>query len=603
MWGRLTDRLGPSGLAVVGSGSIEVGAKVLLDLPWLLDSTLGAVAASVVINLGIRNQFLLAGSQILFLVVSFYAFLPTVLPGDAGARAAREPPYRAALALVAGFYSLPVVLLSTGIWTTVGWSARLVGVSLVASTVLLLGVVAVFLDRTQSEPLTDPSGEAHVIVREGRGDSHPTSVDPKRLGSLPRWQRTGRTLVLVTGTSASHVSPMVLLGFLGGALNAVFPVLELVILCGLILRSGGGETDSRLSSSLPAVEDTFYDHLTVVTRGSTSAAGTITAVIGVLAPVGTAVILLDGGYLTPQYAISAWGRAFEYLGRWLFATVRPATVLDGFVAAVAASGELLAIPLAATAAVWFWFREIQRLPALSPPPDGTNTDPARADPVPARPVGMLLPAAALALARRLEIELTVGSLRGVAASGTVELLFAAGWLLLALLIFATIRWTPTDGRDAESIDALTEGPPMFVAAGATLVIAYALIVPLSRILPLTAVVVLLLAWLYYLTPVDRWADANADRPVLVVLAYGLVLVSISVPAVVLDVAPPIVLGLVVVPVLVVVGHRTPGEPSGESDRSASGDDAAAKNRGESPVGTPPSPALDPDRSDDTDSEA
>ncbi|WP_336023663.1 hypothetical protein [Halobellus salinisoli] len=560
MWGRLTDRLGRSGLAVLGSGAVELAAKALFDSPGVLDTTLGVVAASAAINLGIQNRFVLAGSQVLFLVVSFYAFLPSVLPGDASQRAAREPPYRATLALVAGVYSLPVVLLSTGVWTAAGWTGGLLSIYLVAATALTLAVTAAFLRGTQREALIDPSGKAHAIIPERRYDSASTPLGTWLSASLPQWHQAGTTIVVATSVAASHVIPMILFGLLGGALNAVFPVLELVVLCGLLLRfTGDADADSRLSSAFPEIEDTFYDHLTVVTRGSTGAAGAITAVLGVIAPVGSIVVLLNGGYLTPRYAISAWGLAFEYLYRWLFATVRLTTVFDGLVAAVAATGELLSIPIAATAAVWFWFREIQRLPALQPATaaDGESTAPPET--VPARPVGMLLPAAALALARTLEIELSVGSLRGALSPGTVELLFASSWPLLTLLVFATIRRTPTGGQDAESVVVLSEGPPMFVAFGSTLVIAYALVTPLWRLLPLTVVVVLLLSWLYYLTPVDRWAGAHADRPARLVVAYGLVLVSITVPAVALDVAPPILLGLLVVPVFVALGHRSPEE--------------------------------------------
>jgi len=568
MWGRLTDRLGRSSVAVVGSGAIELLAKALFDSPGVVDTTVGAVVASAAINLGIQNRFLLAGSQVLFLVVSFYAFLPMVLPGEAGRRAAGESSYRVALALVAGVYSLPIVLLSTGVWTTAGWTGRLVSLYLVGATALTLVVTAVFLRRAQPEALFDPSGKAHAIISERRRGSASTPLGTGLSASLPRWHRVGTTAIVATSVAASHVIPMILFGLLGGALNAVFPVLELVVLSGLLLKfTGDADTDSRLSLAFPEIEDTFYDHLTVVTRGSTGAAGAITAVLGVIAPVGAAVVLLNGGYLTPRYAISAWGLAFESLHRWLFATVRLSTVLDGFVAAVAASGEFLAVPIAATAAVWFWFREIQRLPALQTATANDDVSTASPATVPARPVGMLLPAAALAFARKLEIELSVGSFRGTLPSGTVELLFASSWPLLVLLVFATIRWTPSGGQDAESVGVLTEGPPMFVAFASTLVIAYALIIPLGRLLSVTIVGVLLLSWLYYLTPVDRWAEAHVDRPGLLVVAYGIVLVTITVPPVALGVLPPILLGLLVVPILVALGHRSPENPT----RSASDD--------------------------------
>ena len=574
-------RLGPSGLAVVGTGAVETLVRLVPDsLQWVIDSRVGAVLASTAINVGVQEDLALAATQWAFLLVVFYFFTPTVLPGAAGERAARERPFRALLAVAAGVFAIPVVLLGSGTWLALGGSGARFGGYVATTTVVVCVALGAYLSLTQDEHLADPAGPAYALVLEFTGTTEAEATkEYSAIDDRPGWTRTGGRLLGAAAVGASYAIPLLPFGFLGGALNAVFPVLEVLVLLGVFWETReDGDADPTRWPALddPEVEETFYDHLTAATRGPTGAAATIVCVLGVLAPVAAVVVLLGTGLFEPRHLLADWSLTVDYSIRWLSGAIPAATVGRQFASAVAETGELLAIPVAAGYATWYWYRRIQRLPAVlsgrASSDSGDSTDDSADDSArscPARPPGMVLPAAALSLGWKLEFELSVGRLRDVSPPIEPELLFAALWTVLTLVLVATYRRTVRlDGTESPA-DRSHEGLSLLVALAGSLVVAYVVFLPTVRALALAVLAAILMGWLYCFESVADRAEASTSHPDFVVSLYGLGLVVVSVPAVALDVAPPVLLFVAVVSGLVVLGRylsdRMPA-PAGPSTR-------------------------------------
>ena len=570
-------RLGPSGLAVVGTGVVETLVRLVPDaLQWVIDSRVGAVLASTAINVGVQAGPALAATQWAFLLVVFYFFTPTVLPGAAGERAARERPFRALLAVAAGAFAIPVVLLGSGTWLALGGSGARFGGYVATTTFVVCVAVGAYLSLTQDERLADPTGPAYALVLEFTGTTEAEAAEEySAIDDRPGWTRTGGRLLGAAAVGASYAIPLLLFGLLGGALNAVFPVLEVLVLLGVLWETReDGDADATRWPALddPEVEETFYDHLTAATRGTTGAAATIVCVLGVLAPVAAVVVLLGAGLFEPRHLLADWSLTVDYSIRWLSGAIPAATVGRQFASAVAETGELLAIPVAAGYATWYWYRRIQRLPAVlsgraSSDSEDSADDSART--CPTRPPGMVLPAAALSLGWKLEFELSVGRLRGVSPPIEPDLLFAALWTVLTLVLVATYRRTVRlDGTESPA-DRSHEGLSLLVAFAGSLVVAYVVVLPTVRALALAVLGALLMGWLYCFESVADRAEASTSHPDVVVSLYGLGLVVVSVPAVALDVAPPVLLFVAVVSGLVVLGRYLSGRipaPDGPSTR-------------------------------------
>jgi hypothetical protein len=555
--------LGWGGIAVVGTGLFEVGVRLLPEtLNVAFGKTLAAVLASVTVNLSIQNSILLSVAQALFLLVTFYFFLPTVLPGAAGDRARQNDPFRVILASIATLFAIPVVLLATGAWTAIGGTGGLFVTYLFSTVVVAVFLVIALLSLTQAEPLLEPESDAYAVIRARRDET--ADVIRAEFGQLddgPRWFGHLVRFLAVGAVAASYIIPMILLGVIGGALNAVFPVLELLVLFGLIWEARQDEsTDAEHLelSELTDVDQTFYEQLSMATRGMTGAAATLVCVLGVLTPVAAVALVLSSGYLTPAYVVSDWGLAIDYLVRSVTGTVSIGAVGEQFVSAGSQTGEFLALPIAIGYATWFWYREIQRLPGtVASMVPGSDSEGAEG-PYPVRPPGMLLPAAGLVFAWKIELLHSIGDLRLGWLPVEPSMLFVVLWPPLVVVHLVTFRRT-LSGQSSEQPDASWRvGIPLFVSFWSTLLIAYFIVMPIGRSILLATVGAVTVAWLFYYKRFARWAEANTQRADLLVSVYALSLTGIAIVGTVLEATPPVFLAVAAISaVLVLFRHVSP----------------------------------------------
>lgn|GEM_PF-4181823 len=550
---RLPERLGPVGLTVVGTGTIETVVRLLPESMLVaFDSRLGAVLASSAINLGVRDSLVLSATQLVFLVAVFYFFMPTVYPPPIKQRVRSERSFRAILAVVAGAFALPVVFLGSAVWASIVATAIAIGDYLLLTTVLSCALIAAYLSVTQAEPLGDPAGEAYDMIDVFSSDARADSKAEFELTNRwPRWARVIGRLLAAGGTAAGYVTPLVLLGWLGGALNAVFPVLELLVLLG-ILWDVGDARESRftrwLSSTALEIEDTLYDHLTSATQGATGAAGTTACVVGILVPISGLLVYLDSGLFDPGVAIVGWGVTVDALAGWAAGTGRLVGVGRPFLRAVAETGEEFALPVSAGIATWYWYHTIQYLPSAVARLESTGSVATGDEESPARSVWVAVAAGGLALLWKLELEASIGSFRDLARGLPVELLFAVGWPALLLISLLLMR-RPTHEDDAGwPVDGLR----LFGGLFWTGLIGYVAVMSIDRVVWFALLGSVMFAWLFYLQPLGAWADSNRRHPRVVVALYGQLPALVAIVTVSLGVFPPGFLLMVVMSPLMIL---------------------------------------------------
>ena len=556
--------LGWGGIAVVGTGLFEVGLRLLPDaLNAAFSKTLAAVLASVAVNLSIQNSIFLSVAQALFLLVTFYFFMPTVLPGAAGGRAGNDDPFRVTLAVIATLFAVPIVLLATGAWAAIGGTGGLFATYLFSTVVAAVLLVIALLSLTQTEPLLDPASPAHEIILLRRNDTAAEiRAEYEQFAAGPRWLDAPVRVLVTVAVAASYVIPMLLLGLIGGALNAVFPALELLVLFGLIWEARQDEsTDAEHLDlgELTDVDSTFYEQLSMATRGMTGGAATFICILGVLAPVAAIALLLSAGSLTPRYAISDWEFLSELLVRWMTGTASIGAVGEQFVRAVGQTGEFLALPIATGYATWFWYREIQRLPGTVASMAPTSDIEGAEGPYPVRPPGMLLPAAGMAFAWKINLLHSIDALRLRWLPVEPSILFVVLWPMLAGVHLITFHRALSQHSTGQPNDSWKSGLPLFVSFWSTLLIAYFIVLPIGRAVMLATVAAVALAWLFYYKRFARWAEAHTQRADLLVSVYAVSLTVVAIVGTVLETTPPVFLAVAAISaVLVLFRYVSPG---------------------------------------------
>lgn len=226
-------------------------------------------------NVTIQNSILLSIVQTLCLLVTFYFSLPTVRPSDAGTRARQDDPFRTTLAAVAAVFAVPVVLLATGARTALGGAGDSIGPYLLSITPVAVVLVIGQSSLTQDDSLLDPASPAYSLILARRGETAAEiRAEFDHLATGPRWFEVLVRSLAIAAVAASYVTAMIPLALIGDARNAVFPVLELLVLPGLIRearRDDPTDSDHVSLGELTDIDSTVYEQLSMATRGMRSA--------------------------------------------------------------------------------------------------------------------------------------------------------------------------------------------------------------------------------------------------------------------------------------------------------------------------------------------
>jgi hypothetical protein len=537
-------------LLVVGAGAVEVAWQVTPEVVVrLVEAGLGPVALSAAVNLGVDGGPVGVAAQMAFLLAVFYQFVPDVLPGAAGERAREERGFRAVTSASAGVFAFPVVLLVTGTKGVLLPNGRAVTWYLFGATAVTVVGMTAYLRASQEPPVSAPEGRARTVLADREWyDPAEARADIEQVGRWPRPVGVAVMALSAVGIGAAHVTPAVLFGLAAAALNAVFPVLEVLVLVGLLARVSDGSAGGERSvvRRLPDVEAVFYDNLTAASRGMEGAAATIVVVLGVFAPVATLVVVLAAGGVDPSWAASAWPLAAEMVGRWAAGTVTAGTAGRYVAQAVVDTGEFLALPALTGYAAWYWYRILRRLPAMLADDAGTvagllpSGEETAGSSLPARAPGLMVPAAALGVARRLEV---VGSLSGVGsvyAPAAARWGFALAWPPLVAAMLWTVRAAWRRDRQGRVQPPASDRRALVVAFPATLVGSLPMIVGFRQAVGQTALTGLFLAYMFHYEHIDGRARdvaggagtaARTLAPVVgLVAAWWLGLVGIAVVA-------------------------------------------------------------------------
>jgi|GEM_PF-6785723 len=429
-----------------------------------------SVGLSVAVELGGTPIAVEALVESGFLLVAFYVFTPEVFPAAVERR--DDPGFRLLVAFVSVTIALPISLLLSR-FGTVTVPYALVGWYLAAAMVVGLVAFATYFRLTQSEPLADPDGDLFAILLT-RTDE--TASDHRRyVRQLDDRSAVGggvvRVLSVLAGT-ATHLGPCLLFGVTAATLGSLFPLLELLVVVGLLLQAGSrvGVVDR----SVPDVESRFYERLTAATRSVRGTASVVMIVVGVL----LAVFLV---LLWVRFGLRPWAlaNAVEAVTTALAPAPPNRSLADALVELTAAVGGVVAVPLASGYAVWYWLRTLRWVAALERADDTETPDVAR-------PPGLLLAATGL----------TVGWFASATAyrfAWPVVPAFAAGWPPLALLAVRNVHRGRR--RNEPTSEARWPLPVAFTAyaGGSTVALAATLDVRPSIVLG-----VVFPLWLYYL---------------------------------------------------------------------------------------------------------
>jgi hypothetical protein len=346
-----------------------------------------------------------------FLLVAFYVFTPEVFPATVERR--RAPGFRSLVAVVSLTFALPASLaLSTFDTMTVPYA--LVGGYFAAAVVVGLLAIAVYFRGTQSEPLWDPDGAAMALA-QARAEEPPADHRRylRRLDAQSRWAGDALRLLSIVAGAATYLGPCLLFGFAAATLGSLFPLLELLVVAGLLVQAG--RHVGVVDRSVPDLEARFYDRLTATTRSVRGTASVLMIVVGVL--LATFLILL-----WVRAGLRLWdvSNAVDTVALSLDPTVPSLSPLEAVASLVAAVGGVVALPIASGYAIWYWVHQLRWVAAVE------RGDDAR------RPPGLLLAATGLTggwfvyfTAYRFEF--------------SVDAAFAVAWPLFALFAVRNVR--------------------------------------------------------------------------------------------------------------------------------------------------------------------
>lgn len=455
------------------------------------------VLGSVVVNVGIDDPIVVVALNGGFLFVAFYVFTPLVFPASLGERRER-PGFRLVVGVVSLAYALPTTLALTA-FESFDPSYTLVGAYLGTATLGGVGAFALYFHYTQSAPLAAPGGAASSIVQR-RSDESP--AESRRFledlqAERPRVALSYRVLS-VGASMATFVGPCLIFGLVAATLDSLFPLLEAVVVAGLLLRAGD-RVGLDPSVEVPDMEARFYDRLTAATRSTRGTAGVMMVACALVYAVFLVALWIRIDGLSPGPIVDAYTR-FESVVAGQAGVRSIASRFAGFVAAV---GGLLAVPVSSGYAAWYWLRTLRRLAAF----EAGDESPV------AGPPWLSLPATALALAWG-------GYLLRFRFDVPVEVGFAIVWPVLLVAIGWTVRRT-TDANPDQPGEVSWSLPLAFVlyAGGLSLVLIGPFHV-LSRIL-LPAV---FLPWMFYLDDVTELSDGLFGR--VLPVGYAVVLLSV-----------------------------------------------------------------------------
>ncbi|WP_157969349.1 hypothetical protein [Haloplanus rubicundus] len=374
-----------------------------------------SVGLSVAVTLGVTSTTLGTVVDAGFFFVTFYVFTPDVFPAATDRR--DDPGFRILVAAVSLAFALPASLaLSAFGRLTVPYA--LVGGYLLAATLVGIATFAAYFRLTQSVPVADPRGDAFALVRVRSEDAATEQRRYlRRLEAQSAWLGTVVRLLAVVAAAATHLGPCILFGVAAATLGSLFPLLELLVVVGLVLQAG--RRMGVVDRSAPDLESRVYDRLTAATRSVRGTAAVLMIVVGTLLAVFVALLWLRIG-TRPWPLVNAL--------RGLAASLDPASIHDPLaeaVALVAAVGRIVAVPVASGYAIWYWIRALRWVAAVE-----RESGPYRVDAP--RPPGLLLAATGL----------TVGWFANAAAyrvAGPAEPAFAAAWPLLSLVALHSVR--------------------------------------------------------------------------------------------------------------------------------------------------------------------
>ena len=480
----------PSEWATAGTLTVEVLVRGVPDL-LLAAADLSPLAASVLINTTVGDPAALVVLNTLFLGTVFYTFLPDVLP--ARVAVVTDRPLRLTLAAGSAAVAFPAV----GVFNApdaAPWGRLAFPVIVVAVLATVSGTLGHFhLTRERSllaweSDLRRFVRDRHVVDRDEYRDKWRSYLD----GPAPvRW---AAALVTVAGGAAAFGLVVTVFGLAGAALNAVFPVLELLVVVGLVLRATGGADAERtvrglpIPTSAPDPEAAFYDDLTATfrsVRGTTSAMMVVFVLLIVLSLFAGATPALG-----PMFSL---GTTALRTGLELVAAF-PASTADGVAGLeylLRAGGRLslaVGLPVAIGYAAWYWYRQMRRLPAVF-----GDTSPAVV-----RPPGYSVPAAVPLSLCGLVTE--VGSVTRVAVS-------ASGLLVPVALV--AVGWSVRETLRREPQPAATDRRALPVAFCLTFYAAAVALVGTEFGLVYLGPVVLV--WLYYLEPAQDRGAGPVER--------------------------------------------------------------------------------------------
>lgn len=388
-----------------------------------------SVGLSVAVTLGVTSTTLGTVVDAGFLFVTFYVFTPDVFPAATDRR--DDPGFRILVAAVSLAFALPASLVLSAFGRLTAPYA-LVGGYLLAATLVGIATFVAYFRLTQSVPVADPRGDAFALVRSRSEDSATEQRRYlRRLEAQSAWLGTVVRLLAVVATAATHLGPCILFGVAAATLGSLFPLLELLVVVGLVLQAG--RRIGVVDRSVPDLESRFYDRLTAATRSVRGTAAVLMIVVGTLLAAFVALLWLRIG-TKPWPLVNAL--------RGVAASLEPGpptrSPLHEAVALVAAVGRIVVVPVASGYAIRYWIRTLRWVAAVERDAESDPSD------VP-RPSGLLLAATGL----------TVGWFANAAAyrfAAPVEPAFAAAWPILSLVALHTVRRerssTPTGASEA-----------------------------------------------------------------------------------------------------------------------------------------------------------
>lgn len=489
----------------------------LPDLAELADNVFLSLALSAVVSN--VNELQTIGRIFEWLLIAYliYRLLSRLLPSGGPVDVFQEPYFKLLIILIAtGFRYFMNIIVTDGASAETGWS-------FIGSVILSWYIFSTYVyhRRFDNSPGTARIKFAEEAVPGGiSGNEYEKFLNAQNKDG---YIKIFSTIGLVAGSTAWVVVLCLLLGMGMTAANALFPLLEVLLIfflgsSVLAERLPGSRGEWLTDSRQPPfdIEGQIYLFLRYI---STSAKGMIMVIYVVFGYFLTVIYLDPIVFTDTPFVLSPHIQTVEMVTPGKYPSLSPIVRWNFF-------GAVICVALSVLYALWFWFVETIRLPHYleywqqSHPEGAPITAPKELPPLMTRPPGFLLPTlppwflASLFLEGGREFSL-LSHLLSVESR-----LYALAWPLVVIGVLANVRWTLNNDPQPSRTDSH--------AILAAVVVQFVLTPSLGRY----DIILALIIYFYYMSDISLYLKYNleVERPemiTMIVLSFLFIIIGFA----------------------------------------------------------------------------